>query len=132
MSGPSRASFARIGPFSDMKIIRSESFAAVRHGWVALALFAAVVAIFGGSSRFDAIQLAALRPLAALFLIPAIYFFARDRVADFRTPLVLLLLLAGWMAIQLVPLPPGIWQSKPRRFNMATSFSSRRRYLVRI
>lgn len=98
-----------------MKIIRSESFAAVRHGWVALALFAAVVAIFGGSSRFDAIQLAALRPLAALFLIPAIYFYARDRVADFRTPLILLLLLVAWMAIQLIPLPPSIWQALPGR-----------------
>ena len=42
--------------------------------WIWLALLAAIVALLGGSSRPDAVQIAALRPLVALFLIPAFYY----------------------------------------------------------
>lgn len=98
-----------------MKIIRSENPAAIRHGWVALALLAVVIGLLGGSSRPDATQMLGLRPLAALFLIPAFYWIDRAKWQDFRTPLLLLLTLAGWMAIQLIPLPPGLWQSLPGR-----------------
>ncbi len=98
-----------------MRIIRSENPAAKRHGWVILMLFAAVVAALGGSSRPDAIQTVALRPLAGLFLIPAIYWIDREKLRDIRTPILLLCALALWMALQLVPLPPALWQLLPGR-----------------
>lgn len=86
-----------------------------KYGWVVLALFAVVAALLGGSSRFDAVQIAALRPLGALFLLPALYWLSREKLADFRTPAILLGLLTLWMAIQLIPLPASVWQSLPGR-----------------
>ncbi|MCR2834392.1 O-antigen ligase family protein [Parerythrobacter lacustris] len=102
-----------------MKIIRSENPAAIRHGWVILALLALVVAALGGSSRADAPQIVGLRPLAALFLVPAIYWLDRSKLRDIRIPAVLLAILAVWMAIQLIPLPPGLWQALPGREPLA-------------
>lgn len=102
-----------------MKIIRSENPAAIRHGWVFLALLALVVAALGGSSRPDAPQLVGLRPLAALFLVPAIYWIDRSKLRDIRTPFILLVVLVAWMAIQLIPLPPGLWQALPGREPLA-------------
>ena len=102
-----------------MRIIRSDNPGAVRHGWVALALLAIIVCALGGSSRADAAQLVGLRPLAALMLVPAIYWLDREKLRDVRTPLFLLLALAGWMAIQIIPLPPLLWQSLPGREPLA-------------
>lgn len=90
-------------------------------GWVVLGLFAAIAALLGGSSRFDAVQIAALRPLAALFLLPALYFLTREKLADFKLPVLLLGLLTLWMALQLIPLPPGIWQALPGRDPIAAA-----------
>lgn len=87
--------------------------------WIWLALLAAVVALLGGSSRFDAVQAAALRPLAALFLIPGLYWISRDAIGTARAPLAMLGLLALWTALQLVPLPPGLWQALPGRETVA-------------
>lgn len=94
-----------------MRIKREENTRA----WVAIALMAAVAALLGGSSRPDAVQIIALRPLAALFLIPALYFITRERLADIRALLIFAVLLSIWMALQLVPLPPAIWQAFPGR-----------------
>jgi len=87
----------------------------VRNGWVAFAVLAMLVALLGGSSRPDAVQIAALRPLSALMLIPALYVISRERIADVKTPLILLVLLLILMAVQLIPLPPALWQSLPGR-----------------
>lgn len=83
--------------------------------WAVLGLFAALVALLGGTSRPDAIQIVALRPLAALFLAPVIYFFAWRHLRDMRTPFLLLVALIVLMALQLVPLPPAVWQALPGR-----------------
>lgn len=80
-----------------------------------LALFAAVVAVLGGSARFDAVQAAALRPLAALFLIPALYFISRESLRPALAPAAMLGLATLWMALQLVPLPPALWHALPGR-----------------
>lgn len=84
-----------------------------------LAALAIVVAVLGGSSQHRIIQLAGLRPLVALLLIPAVYYWraeARpDAPRDARVLLTLLLALAGWMLIQLVPLPPFLWENLPDR-----------------
>ena len=87
--------------------------------FVWLALLAAIVGLLGGSARFDAVQIAALRPLAALFLIPALYFLSRASIEDSKTPLVLMGLLVLWTALQLVPLPPSVWQALPGRDTIA-------------
>ncbi|MEQ5789344.1 O-antigen ligase family protein [Erythrobacter sp. NFXS35] len=83
--------------------------------WVWIGLFVAAIALLGGSSRPDPIQHALLRPLAALFLIPALYHL---RLADLGRVKVLAALLdmtLVWMIIQLVPLPPELWQGLPGR-----------------
>ena len=80
-----------------------------------LALFAGAVAMLGGSARFDAVQMAALRPITALFLVPALYWISRERIDDARGLPLLLGLLAAWTALQLVPLPGALWQALPGR-----------------
>lgn len=83
--------------------------------WAWLALLAVGVALLGGSSRPDAVQIAALRPLAALLLIPALYYLSLVELRRAKALLLLLALTATWMALQLVPLPPTLWQSLPGR-----------------
>lgn len=91
----------------------------MRNGWIILVLLGIVVAFLGGSSRPDAIQLIALRPLAALFLAAAIYFASGASLASIRSLVVLFLFFAGWMALQLVPLPAGLWHLLPGRGPLA-------------
>lgn len=84
-----------------------------------LGLFFVALALLGGSSRPDPIQNAALRPIAALLLIPALY---RLRIADLagtRALLALGGLLVGWMILQLIPMPPALWQALPGRATIA-------------
>ncbi|WP_324261802.1 O-antigen ligase family protein [Altererythrobacter sp. H2] len=87
--------------------------------WLLLALLALVVLGLGGSSRPDAIQNVALRPLVALFLVPAIYYLRIEAVREARMLVGLLALLLLWMALQLVPLPPSVWQALPGRASVA-------------
>ncbi|WP_284123829.1 O-antigen ligase family protein [Parerythrobacter aestuarii] len=82
---------------------------------ILLGLLALVAALLGGSSRPDPVQLAALRPLSALFLIPAVYALYRVQLQQARFLVILFAALAVWMLIQLIPLPPGIWHSLPGR-----------------
>ena len=82
---------------------------------IAGALFLAVLLLTGGSSRFDMPSLIVLYPAAAL---ACTYALTRLTGADFarvRVPLLLLLALGGWMALQLVPLPPSLWHGLPQR-----------------
>ncbi len=69
----------------------------------------------GGASRPDVLSLLALRPLAFLFLGYACLVITRDELSAVRAPVILLACLAGWMMIQLIPLPPVIWSSLPQR-----------------
>lgn len=85
------------------------NFELTRRAWVLLTLFATVVALLGGSSQPGAVQLVALRPLAALFLAVALYHLTAAKLSALRWPLILLGLLGGWMFVQLIPLPPEIW-----------------------
>ncbi len=87
-----------------------------RGGLIALCVFAFVVALAGGSSRYDVVQLVALRPLAAVFLGVGFYWFAWDKVAPAQRPFVLLFAFwTFWALFQLVPLPPGLWLLLPGR-----------------
>lgn len=96
-------------------IMQKHQGLARRPACVLLGLLALVVVLLGGSSRFDQTQVMALRPLACLFLFPALWFASRERLAIIKTPLTFLLILAALAALQLVPLPPSIWHKLPGR-----------------
>ena len=87
--------------------------------WLWFGLFVVALALLGGSSRPDPLQNVALRPIAALLLIPALY---RMRVADLA-PARVILVLGGamliWTIAQLAPLPPSLWQALPGRDTVA-------------
>lgn len=74
---------------------------------------AAACAMFGGANRMDVTVVAIVRVLAvatgaaALVLVPSV------RLAVVKAPLLWLGLLAGYILLQLVPLPPFLWHSLP-------------------
>ncbi|MEI9852605.1 MAG: O-antigen ligase family protein [Sphingomonas sp.] len=78
-----------------------------------------LVFVTGGGSRGDIQSLAILRPACAFFAAYALTVATGAEIARVRVPLLLLLALAGWMAIQLVPLPPGLWALLPGRAAIA-------------
>lgn len=85
--------------------------------------FALLLALTGGSSHPDVIQLVPLRAFAVLFCAAATYVLLGERRTGMaREGAFLLALLAGlggWMLIQLVPLPPPLWQALPDRSAIA-------------
>lgn len=71
--------------------------------------------LIGGGSRSDIISLPLLRGVAVFF---AFWAAARLDASDWRrirAPLVLLVAVTLWLAVQLIPLPPFMWQSLPGR-----------------
>lgn len=86
--------------------------------WIFAAFFAAVF-LMGGGSRDDVMSLAILRPACAFFAAYALTVAAPGDIARVRAPLLLLLALAVWMVVQLIPLPPGIWSTLPNRAAIA-------------
>lgn len=88
--------------------------------WV-FAGFLALVALMGGGSRDDISSLVILRPACAFFAAYALTVAAPGDFARVRVPLLLLLALALWMAIQLIPLPPGLWNALPGREAIAVT-----------
>ena len=83
--------------------------------WIALGALALCVALLGGSSRPDAIQIVALRPLSAIFLGLGLYLIRRERLKGGRALVSLMSVLTIVMVTQLIPLPPDIWQALPGR-----------------
>ncbi len=81
-------------------------------GLLAFLLFAFIL---GGGSRYDIVSLPILRGGAVLFAAAALYSMVRSDLSSYRALLVLFGLYTLWMALQLVPLPPGIWTSMPGR-----------------
>jgi len=86
--------------------------------WVFVAFFAAVF-LMGGGSRDDVTSLAILRPACAFFAAYALSIAAPGEIARVRVPLLLLLALGVWMAVQLIPLPPSFWSTLPHRDALA-------------
>lgn len=83
--------------------------------WLFLGLLAFVVALTGGASRYDALQIVPLRVLSTLLLMPALYHLS---LRDLRRDSVLVSLFGlfvGLVAVQLLPLPPEVWQELPGR-----------------
>lgn len=74
-----------------------------------------VVLVAGGSSRADALSQLPVRLAAAVLGGAALYLGDWRKLRVIRPPLILLLGLLLVAAVQLVPLPPDIWQSLPGR-----------------
>lgn len=80
-----------------------------------MVLFIVMVFCLGGGSRHDITSLVLLRPLAFGFALYALLFLRMDQLRSVRVPLALLLALAAWLAVQMIPLPPWLWQQLPGR-----------------
>lgn len=80
-----------------------------------MAGFIVLVFCLGGGSRHDILSLAVLRPLAFGFVLYALLVLRTGDLRAVRVPLALLLALAAWLMVQLVPLPPALWQALPGR-----------------
>jgi O-antigen ligase/tetratricopeptide (TPR) repeat protein len=78
-----------------------------------LLAFLVVCLLGGGASRADVSSLVYLRLAAILCLLDLVVSPGEWEFRRFRIPLILLGLLAATMAIQLIPLPPGLWASLP-------------------
>ncbi|MBH5322447.1 O-antigen ligase family protein [Aurantiacibacter sediminis] len=83
--------------------------------FAALVIFLLVVFFLGGGSRADIESLVILRPFCALALGYAAFFIQPGDLKEVRIPMLFLLGLAIIMAVQLIPLPPSVWQSLPSR-----------------
>lgn len=78
-------------------------------------LFLAMVFLLGGGSRADVASLPLLRGASVLFGFWAITRMGREDWRRIRVPFALLMALTVWIALQLVPFPPEIWQGLPMR-----------------
>lgn len=85
----------------------------VRFGVAAGFLLAAF--LMGGGSRGDIVSLVVLRPLAFLAAGYALLQPGTARLRALGMPFWLLLALMAWTALQLVPLPHGLWSALPGR-----------------
>ncbi|MEZ0244955.1 MAG: O-antigen ligase family protein [Sphingomonas sp.] len=86
-----------------------------------LGAFVALVFLMGGGSRDDISSLILLRPAAILFAAYALTVARPGDFAALRVPLLLLLALAGWMLLQLIPLPHAVWSGLPGRAMIAAN-----------
>lgn len=90
-----------------------------RSVWV-LGCFAAATIMMGGGSRYDIASLPFLRAIAIFLVFLTIAVAPSSAWRGLRVPLALIALLAIWMVVQLVPLPPEIWSSLPLRAPILT------------
>lgn len=87
--------------------------------FILLAALLAVLWLAGGASRADALGQVLVRGAAWFALILALLFGARPSFAGTRPLLVLLIAAALLALVQLIPLPPDIWQAFPGRASLA-------------
>ena len=86
--------------------------------------FLVLVFLLGGSARASVLSLIVLRPLAILAVVAAFFMGSADQRRAVRVPLYLLLAIIALVAIHLIPLPPGLWQSLPGRALETESFGA--------
>ena len=77
--------------------------------------FLLIVALGGGSARFDTQSVILVRLAAVCFIMALAFMNGRQLFAGPKAPLWFALAAAGLVALQLVPLPPGIWTALPGR-----------------
>lgn len=83
--------------------------------FVLLSLFLLVLWVAGGASRGDVLGQVVVRGAAWVSLVIIALMGAVPSVGRERTPLVFLMLAIALVLLQLVPLPPSIWQALPGR-----------------
>jgi len=86
-----------------------------RLGQLWFRIFILAIALLGGSSRYDLVQNGLLLPIIALLLIPSLYHLQWSDIERARILFGFLGVILLWMAVQITPLPPGVWQALPKR-----------------
>lgn len=89
-----------------------------------LLAFLAVIWLAGGASRADVLGQAVVRGAAWIALILVVLLGVRPRFKDARPVVMLLLGAVVLTLLQLVPLPPDIWQAAPGRALLAEAASA--------
>ncbi len=74
-----------------------------------LAVLVTIVFLTGGASRYDALSNAFLTPVSFIFLAIAAFLLKASDVQKHRVIAIFAFMTAGLVAIQLVPVPPGLW-----------------------
>lgn len=87
--------------------------------WFLLCALLGTLVLAGGSSRADVLGQVVVRAMAILVSIVAILFADRPDWRDLRPVCLLLGAAIGLSLVQLVPLPPSIWQALPDRALLA-------------
>ena len=82
---------------------------------ISLCLLLAVLWLAGGASRPDVTGQVVVRAAVALLLVGWLVLGERPSFAHVKAPLVLLVLSIALPLVQLVPLPPALWQALPGR-----------------
>ena len=82
--------------------------------WI-LIIFLLFCALGGGASRTDVLSLIYLRPAAVLCIFGLLAVRGPWHFRELRALFILLGTMAALVALQLVPLPPGMWQMLPGR-----------------
>ncbi|RYF24346.1 MAG: hypothetical protein EOO77_00155 [Oxalobacteraceae bacterium] len=77
----------------------------------------------GGASRADALGQTVVRAAAWLAAIALLLFGERPMVRDLRPVGLLLVIALGLVLLQIVPLPPAIWQALPHRELVSASIT---------
>ncbi|ALH82297.1 O-antigen ligase family protein [Sphingopyxis macrogoltabida] len=99
----------------------SQSKTETKKYWLSLPIFFLVfVFILGGASRSDVASLPVLRAGCLLFAFWTALELQPEDWRRIRMPLLLLVALTIWMAVQLIPLPPELWHSLRGRDTIVT------------
>lgn len=86
---------------------------------VIIGLYASVVALSGGASRFDAVQIVPLRTVSALFLLVSLFALTKRNLSAERMLCLSFGCFSLILASQLALLPPWVWQGLPRSSEVA-------------
>lgn len=88
--------------------------------WGLALAFALLLACAGGTSRTDSSLLPALRGMSVIVLLAVLASLGETARRDLRPFAVFGLALVAVMVVQLVPLPPALWQALPGRAMIVT------------
>ena len=94
---------------------RSGTSVSISGSVVTLAALFGVLWLAGGASRPDSLGQVLVRAAAWLVLVGALLMMTRPSIRDVRPVAALMLAALGLALLQLVPLPPGVWQTLPGR-----------------
>lgn len=98
---------------NQMLALLSRAPARMRINFILISLFLAATMLFGGASRADVLSLPIARLAAVVVIAIAMLQLDAEGWRSVRTPALFLCAIAVVIAIQLIPLPPALWQSLP-------------------